>query len=217
MFHLSFLLFHINRNAKINKQTTKPAATTATTIRAVLSPSPLGAACSPGRPVAFSVVFPSTVTRPKPVVASVLLVVFTLVFVVVVGGLAVPRDVPRFVVVVVASVVEAAVVVTRPTPVVASVLLVVFSLVVVVVVGGLAVPRDVPRFVVVVVASVVVAAVVVGAVVVPAVVGGAVVVVMVEAAVVAVVVVVRCVVIDRFMLVVEGGWVTFEERNDNCN
>lgn len=167
MFHLSFLLFHINRNAKINKQTTKPAATTATTIRAVLSPSPLGAACSPGRPVAFSVVFPSTVTRPKPVVASVLLVVFTLVFVVVVGGLAVPRDVPRFVVVVVASVV--------------------------------------------------VAAVVVGAVVVPAVVGGAVVVVMVEAAVVAVVVVVRCVVIDRFMLVVEGGWVTFEERNDNCN
>ena len=169
MFHLSFLLFHINRNAKINKQTTKPEATTATTIRAVLSPSPLRAACSPGRPVtmSFSVDFPSTVTRPTPVVASVLLVVF--------------------------------------------------SLVVVVVVGGLAVPRDVPRFVVVVVASVVVAAVVVGAVVVPAVVGGAVVVVMVEAAVVAVVVVVRCVVIDRFMLVVEGGWVTFEERNDNCN
>ena len=115
MFHLSFLLFHINRNAKINKQTTKPAATTATTIRAVLSPSPFRAACSPGRPVtmSFSVDFPSTV----------LLVVFSLVFVVVVGGLAVPRDVPRFVVVVVASVVAAAVVVTRPTPVVASVLL----------------------------------------------------------------------------------------------
>jgi len=63
---------------------------------------------------------------------------------------------------------------------VASVLLDVVSLVVVVVVGGLAVPRDVPRFVVVVVASVVAAAVVV----------------------------VRCVVIDRFTLVVEGGWVT---------
>jgi len=29
--------------------------------------------------------------------------------------------------------------------------------------------------------------------------------------------VVRCVVIDRFTLVVEGGWVTFKERNDNRN
>jgi len=28
---------------------------------------------------------------------------------------------------------------------------------------------------------------------------------------------VRCVVIDRFTLVVEGGWVTFKERNDNRN
>lgn len=175
MFYLSLLLFHINRNAKINKQTTEPAATTATTIRAVLSPSPLRAACSPGRPVimSFSVDFPSTVTVPIPVVASVLLDVVSLVVVVVVGGLAVPRDVPRFVVVVVASVVAAAVVV---------------------------------------------GAVVVGAVVVPAVVGGAVVVVMVEAAVVAALVaVVRCVVIDRFTLVVEGGWVTFKERNDNRN
>ena len=111
MFYLNCLLFHISRNVKLNKQTTKPAAITATTIRAVLSPSPLTAACSLGRPVpkSFPVGFSSSVAKPIPVVASVLLVVISLVVLVVVGGLAVLIDVPRVVVVVVVVVVAAVV------------------------------------------------------------------------------------------------------------
>ena len=82
---------------------------------------------------------------------------------------------------------------------------VVVVVVVVVFVEGLAVPIDVSSVVVVVAAAVVVVA-------------AAVVVVVVEAAVVAaallLVVVVRCVVVDKFRLVVAGCWVTYEERND---
>jgi len=72
--NLNCLLFHISTNAKLNKQITKPAAITATTISAVLSVFPLAATCSRDRPVpmSFAVVL---VVVGAAVVAAALVVV----------------------------------------------------------------------------------------------------------------------------------------------